>query len=58
MADARRPVSEALLKSDDLSIEMKPMIKGQIARLKKSRRKNQAPIPVLEMIARIRRGRW
>jgi aminopeptidase N len=29
------PVLEALLKSDDLSIEMAPMIKGQIARLKK-----------------------
>jgi aminopeptidase N len=30
------PALEALLKSDDLSIEMVPMIKGQIARLKKS----------------------
>jgi aminopeptidase N len=29
------PVLEALLKSDDLSIEIVPMIKGQIARLKK-----------------------
>ncbi len=29
------PALEALLKSDDLSIEMAPMIKGQIARLKK-----------------------
>ncbi len=29
------PALEALLKSDDLSIEMGPMIKGQIARLKK-----------------------
>jgi aminopeptidase N len=29
------PALEALLKSDDLSIEMVPMIKGQIARLKK-----------------------
>lgn len=29
------PSLEALLKSDDLSIEMVPMIKGQIARLKK-----------------------
>jgi aminopeptidase N len=29
------PALEALLKSDDLSIEMSPMIKGQIARLKK-----------------------
>ena len=29
------PALEALLKSDDLSIEMMPMIKGQIARLKK-----------------------
>ena len=29
------PSLEALLKSDDLSIEMTPMIKGQIARLKK-----------------------
>ena len=29
------PALEALLKSDDLSIEMTPMIKGQIARLKK-----------------------
>jgi aminopeptidase N len=30
------PALEALLKSDDLSIEMVPMIKGQIARLKKT----------------------
>jgi len=30
------PALEALLKSDDLSIEMAPMIKGQIARLKKA----------------------
>jgi len=30
------PALEALLKSDDLSIEMMPMIKGQIARLKKT----------------------
>ena len=30
------PALEALLKSDDLSIEMVPLIKGQIARLKKS----------------------
>jgi len=30
------PALEALLKSDDLSIEMMPMIKGQIARLKKA----------------------
>ena len=30
------PALEALLKSDDLSIEMAPMIKGQIARLKKT----------------------
>jgi aminopeptidase N len=30
------PELEALLQSDDLSIEMVPMIKGQIARLKKS----------------------
>jgi len=30
------PTLEALLKSDDLSIEMMPMIKGQIARLKKA----------------------
>jgi aminopeptidase N len=30
------PALEALLKSDDLSIEMTPMIKGQIARLKKT----------------------
>ena len=29
------PALEALLKSDDLSIEMAPMIKGQIARLRK-----------------------
>src|SRR5467141_2821199 len=29
------PALEAVLKSDDLSIEMAPMIKGQIARLKK-----------------------
>ncbi len=29
------PALEALLKSDDLSIELAPMIKGQIARLKK-----------------------
>src|SRR2546426_4229893 len=29
------PALEALLKSDDLSIEMAPMIKGQVARLKK-----------------------
>jgi len=29
------PALEALLKSNDLSIEMAPMIKGQIARLKK-----------------------
>jgi aminopeptidase N len=29
------PALEALLKSDDLSIEMAPMIKGQIARLKR-----------------------
>jgi aminopeptidase N len=29
------PALEALLKSDDLSIEMVPMIKGQLARLKK-----------------------
>jgi hypothetical protein len=29
------PALEALLKCDDLSIEMVPMIKGQIARLKK-----------------------
>jgi aminopeptidase N len=29
------PALEALLKSDDLSIEMAPMIRGQIARLKK-----------------------
>jgi aminopeptidase N len=29
------PALEALLRSDDLSIEMAPMIKGQIARLKK-----------------------
>jgi aminopeptidase N len=29
------PALEALLKSDDLSIEMAPMVKGQIARLKK-----------------------
>jgi hypothetical protein len=29
------PALEALLKSDDLSIEMAPMIKAQIARLKK-----------------------
>jgi len=29
------PALEALLKSDDLSIEMVPMIRGQIARLKK-----------------------
>jgi HEAT repeat protein len=33
--DAIAPL-EALLKSDDLSIEMAPMIKGQIARLKKA----------------------
>jgi hypothetical protein len=30
------PALEALLKSDDLSIEIMPMIKGQIARLKKT----------------------
>jgi len=30
------PALEALLKSDDLSIEMVPMIKGQISRLKKT----------------------
>ncbi len=30
------PALEALLKSDDLSIEMVPMIKGQLARLKKT----------------------
>jgi aminopeptidase N len=30
------PALESLLKSDDLSIEMVPMIKGQIARLKKT----------------------
>jgi aminopeptidase N len=30
------PALEALLKSDDLSIEMMPMIKGQIARLKET----------------------
>ena len=30
------PALDALLKSDDLSIEMVPMIKGQIARLKKT----------------------
>jgi aminopeptidase N len=30
------PALEALLKSDDLSIEMAPLIKGQIARLKKT----------------------
>jgi len=29
------PALEALLKSDDLSIEMVPMIKGQIAKLKR-----------------------
>jgi len=29
------PALEAILKSDDLSIEMAPMIKAQIARLKK-----------------------
>jgi hypothetical protein len=29
------PALEALLRSDDLSIEMAPMIKGQIARLKR-----------------------
>jgi hypothetical protein len=30
------PALDALLKSDDLSIEMVPMIKGQISRLKKT----------------------
>jgi len=30
------PALEELLKSDDLSIEMEPVIKGQIARLKKA----------------------
>jgi aminopeptidase N len=33
--DTAIPALEALLKSDDLSIEMVPMIKGQVARLKK-----------------------
>ena len=37
------PALEALLKSDDLSIEMVPMIKGQIARLKQPAASNPAP---------------
>ena len=37
------PALEALLKSDDLSIEMVPMIKGQIARLKKPVGADPAP---------------
>jgi len=36
------PALEALLKSNDLSIEMEPMIKGQIARLKKGPAGGQA----------------
>lgn len=38
------PALEALLKSDDLSIEMVPMIKGQIARLKKPATTKPAPL--------------
>jgi aminopeptidase N len=38
------PALEALLKSDDLSIEMTPMIKGQIARLKKPATTKPAPV--------------
>jgi len=37
------PALEALLKSDDLSIEMVPMIKGQIARLKKPATSKSTP---------------
>jgi TATA-binding protein-associated factor Taf7 len=36
------PALEALLKSDDLSIEMAPMIKAQIARLKSPKGKQNA----------------
>ena len=39
------PALEALLKSDDLSIEMSPMIKGQIARLKKPADAKPGPRP-------------
>ena len=39
------PALEALLKSDDLSIEMVPMIKGQIARLKKPASEKPATHP-------------
>jgi aminopeptidase N len=38
------PALEALLKSDDLSIEMVPMIKGQIARLKKPAAAEPTPL--------------
>ena len=38
------PALEALLKSDDLSIEMVPMIKGQIARLKKPAATKPTPL--------------
>jgi len=38
------PALEALLKSDDLSIEMVPMIKGQIARLKTPAATKPAPL--------------
>lgn len=38
------PALEALLKSDDLSIEMVPMIKGQIARLKKPAASKPTPL--------------
>jgi len=47
------PALEALLKSDDLSIEMAPMIKGQIARLKKPRTQSRAQIPVPVMPTKI-----
>jgi len=42
---------EALLKSDDLSIEMVPMIKAQIARLKKPVEGKPGAKPVPEMPA-------
>jgi hypothetical protein len=42
------PALEALLKSNDLSIEMAPMIKGQIERLKNPKAKGRVPSPFEE----------
>jgi aminopeptidase N len=42
------PALESLLKSDDLSIEMTPMIRQQIARLKKGKPTNGGPAPDAE----------